>query len=77
MRIQLNFVMLLMAVVAATATAAPDEARGTVIAVESGELLDVRIDETDSPIGSGLERVRLAGVILPHEQDRLAGHRQR
>jgi endonuclease YncB( thermonuclease family) len=65
MRIQLNFVMLLMAVVAATATAAPDEARGTVIAVESGELLDVRIDEADSPIGSGLERVRLAGVILP------------
>jgi len=65
MRFELNFVILLMAVATAIATAAPDEARGTVTAVESGELLDVRIEEADSPIGSGLERVRLAGVILP------------
>lgn len=71
MRFELNFVILLMAVATAIATAAPDEARGTVTAVESGELLDVRIEEADSPIGSGLERVRLAGSFcLPSNQSR-------
>jgi len=65
MRIQLNFVMLLMALVTATAAAAPDEARGTVIGVESGDLFDVQIDEADPRTGSGVEKVRLAGVSLP------------
>jgi endonuclease YncB( thermonuclease family) len=65
MRIQLNFVMLLMVVVAATAAAAPDEARGTVIGVESGDIFDVRIDEADPRTVSEVERVILAGVVLP------------
>jgi endonuclease YncB( thermonuclease family) len=65
MRIQLDFFVILMAVVAATAAAAPEEAKGTVIGVESGDIFDVRIDEADPRTGSEVERVILAGVILP------------
>lgn len=65
MRIQLSFVMLLMALVAATASAAPDEASGTVVGVESGDIFDVQIKNADSRTGSGIEKVKLAGVSLP------------
>lgn len=65
MRIQLNFFVILMAIIATTATAAPDEAEGTVIGVESGNIFDVRIDEADPRTGSEVERVILAGVIPP------------
>ncbi len=65
MIIQLNFFILLLSVVVATAAAAPDEAKGTVVGVESGDIFDVRIDEADPRTSSEAERVILAGVILP------------
>jgi hypothetical protein len=52
MRMLLNFFVLL-TLVAAPAAAAPDEARGTVIGVDSGDVFDVQIDKSDPRIGGG------------------------
>lgn len=64
MRMLLNFFVLL-ALVAAQASAAPDEARGTVIGVDGGDVFDVLIDKSDPRIGSEVEKVKLADVSLP------------
>ncbi|HPJ84640.1 MAG TPA: lamin tail domain-containing protein [Methanothrix sp.] len=65
MGMNLNFVILFLALVAAPASADLDKARGTVIAVESGDVFDVQIDEAAPKTGSGMVKVRLAGVSLP------------
>jgi len=64
MKIQLSFAVILVLVVA-TAVATPDEASGTVIAVESGDVFDVQINKSDFRTGSGVVTVMLAGVKLP------------
>ncbi|MDF0591713.1 lamin tail domain-containing protein [Candidatus Methanocrinis natronophilus] len=62
---KLIIVFVLAAVWAPLASAAPFEASGVVIAVESGDVFDVEITVTDPRIVSGIETVRLAGVISP------------
>lgn len=50
---------------AAQAAASPDEAKGTVIGVESGDIFLIQIEESDPRIGSEAETVKLADVSLP------------
>ena len=64
MRMLSNLLVLLFLLVAAAA-AEPNEARGTVIGVESGDVFVVQIEESDPRIGSENEAVKLAEVSLP------------
>ncbi|AET63719.1 lamin tail domain-containing protein [Methanothrix harundinacea] len=66
MRITTKFAMIMMLTLAAAiASAAPDEANGTVIAVIAGDVLEVAIDGGDPRTGSGVVTVRVADVALP------------
>ncbi|UEC43031.1 MAG: conserved exported protein of unknown function [Methanothrix sp.] len=65
MIVKLIIVFVLAAVWAPFASAAPYEASGVVIAVESSDVFDVEIMVTDPRIVSGIETVRLAAVISP------------
>ncbi len=64
MRTLSNLLVLLFLLVA-QAAAEPNEARGTVIGVVSGDVFVVAIDESDPRIGSENETVKLADVSLP------------
>ncbi len=57
--------ILILTLVAAFASAAPDEADGTVVAVISGDVFEIAILHADPRIGSGVETVRLADLKLP------------
>ena len=57
--------ILIFTLVAAVASAAPDEASGTVTAVISGDVFEIAILQTDPRIGSGVETVRLADLKVP------------
>ena len=65
MIVKLIIVFVLAAVWAPLASAAPYEASGVVIAVESSDVFDVEIIVTDPRIVSGIETVRLAAIISP------------
>ncbi len=56
---------LTLALVAAIASAAPDEAKGTVIDVIAGDVLEVAIDGIDPLTGSGVVTVKVADVTVP------------
>lgn len=64
MRKTTKFAMML-TLAAALASAAPDEANGTVIAVIAGDVLEVAIDGADPRTGPGVVTVRVADVALP------------
>ncbi len=59
--------ILLLFLLLATATAAPDEASGTVVSVIDGKTFEVRIEKSDPRIGEAVERVALADVELFEE----------
>jgi len=61
---KLDFVLIVMGLVAASVSAEPDEASGMVIAVESGDIFSVQIDKADPRTGSEVEVVKLADVSL-------------
>ena len=56
--------ILILAFVAALASAAPDEANGTVTAVISGDVFEIAIIKIDPRTGSGVETVKLADLSL-------------
>ena len=56
--------ILILAFVAALASAAPDEANGTVTAVISGDVFEIAIIKADPRTGSGVETVRLADLSI-------------
>jgi endonuclease YncB( thermonuclease family) len=64
MRTMMNFLVILFILVA-SAAAAPNEAKGTVIGVESGDVFLVQIEGSNPRIGSENETVKLADVSLP------------
>lgn len=64
MRMMMKFLVILFLLVSQTA-AAPNEAKGTVIGVESGDVFVIQIEESDPRIGSEAETAKLADVSLP------------
>lgn len=65
MMMKLIFILVLAAVAAPLASAAPYEASGVVIAVHSGDVFEVQIVAADPRTGSGIEKVKLVAVRLP------------